>query len=317
MFANRTARWIFGTVAVCALLAAVGWFLLVSPRRTDAADLRDETESSQSQAVVLEAQIAELKSEAADLPAQKAKLGEIARQLTPDADVPEFVRTLQGIAADTGVDLTAISPGTPAVVTTTDTTSTDSSSTDTTSTDTSGALAEAGTLVSVPVSLNLSGDLYQVIQFLKRIQTRIDRSFVISGLTLAQTEVESTDGVSLDSTGLSGASVSATQQPLSAAAATSAAATSTAKGSEGSATATDGSTATSTDGSTADAGVSDATATTEASTTQQDLATLTVTGAVYVLLDGTSTLEDVQQDAADAAAATTATPSVATTTSAD
>jgi hypothetical protein len=63
--------WIAGTVVLCLALVAAGWFLLVSPQRAEAADLRDQTAAADQRNAQLEVRIAELKEEFAQLPQRR------------------------------------------------------------------------------------------------------------------------------------------------------------------------------------------------------------------------------------------------------
>ena len=62
-----------GVVAILLILVA-GWFLLVSPRLAEAADLAEQTQTAQDTALSLEGQIAALKKQAAELPLQQRRL---------------------------------------------------------------------------------------------------------------------------------------------------------------------------------------------------------------------------------------------------
>jgi Tfp pilus assembly protein PilO len=298
--ANRTARWSLGAAALCLVLLLAAWFLLISPRRDDAAAVRDQTTASDQQAQLLQIKLTQLQSQAADLPKQKAKLKEIAAQLTPDADVPQYLRDLQDTAVAAGVDLSSVTPGTPTLVTLTGSTAAAAAATG------SGAgLGQSGDLVSLPMNLSLTGDYYQLSEWLKQLQTKVSRSYLISAFTL-------TPEGSTTSDGLSGASI---DDPLAAAATSSP--TSTAKGDEG-ATAT--ATASSTDGTT---GSDTSTATSTATSTTAPVTdwSLSLSGTVFVLLSDDSTLADVAADAAAAQASlggtwTEVTPSVTATATA-
>ena len=45
---NSTRTWTLGTAVVAVLLLVAGWFLLVSPQRSAAADLRDQVTAQQA-----------------------------------------------------------------------------------------------------------------------------------------------------------------------------------------------------------------------------------------------------------------------------
>ena len=298
LLANRTARWALGTVALCLVLLVAAWFLLISPRRDDAATLRQQATSTDEQAQLLTIKLTQLKSKAADLPQQKAKLKQIAAELTPDADIPKYLNDLQDTSVAAGVKLLSVTPATPTLVTLTGTGTAAAAVTGS-----AAGLGQPGDLVSLPMNLTLSGDYYQLSEWLKQVQTKVSRSYLVTGFTLTPGDTSSST-----SDGLSGASIDDSGASFSAAATSSP--SSTSKGEEG-ATPTATSTATgtavpstsspsgtsSTDGSV----TSTATSTGAATATTTDW-TLVLTGTVFVLLTDDSTLEDVKADAAAAQA---------------
>jgi type IV pilus assembly protein PilO len=233
MLANRTSRWSIATALICLAVLAVSWFLLISPRRADASAVRGQAVQTDAQAARLEVQLAGLKSDFASLSKRKAELKALKEQLPPTADIPDLVRDLQTYATQAGVSLDSIVPATAALL------SPDGS------TSTSTGVATTGSLVSIPVTVAVTGDYFEVSLFTKYLQTKLTRSFLISGVN----------------------------------ATTSAAATT-------SETATAAPTPTPT---------ADATANTSV--------TLGISGSVFVLLDGTSSLAEVTKDAQAAAAA--------------
>jgi len=246
MLANRTSRWSIAAALLCIVLLAASWFLLISPRRADASDIRSQTTAAEDQASLLRVKIAELKAEFADLPKQLAELKAIKKQLPPTANIPAWVRDMQSSAAETGVSLDSIVPGTPALV----------------GAASASGVAGTGSVVSVPMTLTLTGDYFEAALFLKRVQAQLHRSYLISGLALVPAEEEAT--------------ATATVAPVP---------TSTS-------TATPTATATAT-----------ATAAAEP-VTSLDRVSVSLTGALFVLMDGTSTLDQVTKDAKAAATGT-------------
>src|SRR4051794_29933603 len=115
MFANRTSRWSIGAVLLCAALLAASWFLLISPRRADATDLRGKTEQADTQASGLQLQIAQLKADFNDLPKRREELKAIKAQLTPSTEMPALIRTFHSMAGRSGVELQSITPGVPTI----------------------------------------------------------------------------------------------------------------------------------------------------------------------------------------------------------
>jgi Tfp pilus assembly protein PilO len=258
MLANRTSRWSIGTALICVALLAAAWFLLISPRRDDASSVRGQAVQADNQAATLTTQIAELKSEFADLPKRRAELKVIQQQLPPGAELPTFVRDLQSLAADAGVSMDSITPGAPTVLAKTGVAA--------------PVTAGSGSVVSVPMTIVVTGEYFEGSLFLKNLQTKLERSYLVTGLAAAPAVVDP-------------------------------AATATA-------------TATATPTSTA----STPTASATTAPVNLDPMTLTVEGSVFVLLDGTSTFDDVAKDAKAAgktAATATPTPTSASTVAAN
>ena len=111
----RNLSAIAGVVAL-AILAA-GWFLLVSPQRSQAAKLRSDADSTRSQSSALETKLAMLKAQAKGLPKQQARLNAISVKVPSNPAEPALVRMLTKAASEAGVDLTSIVPAQPALVT--------------------------------------------------------------------------------------------------------------------------------------------------------------------------------------------------------
>ena len=286
--ADRTVRWSFGALALCLVLLVAAWFFLVTPRRDEAALLREQKVNSDLQASQLEVKLAQLESQAKELPAQKKKLKEIAKELPPDADVPKYIRTLDTISTEAGVTMKSITPGTPVLVTLAASAGTEAAAA---SANTSG-LGAPGDLVSLPMNLEIDGDYYQLSSWLKALQSKVTRSYLVNGFTLTSNKDAAAAG------GLSGAQI-ADGEPST----PTASATATGKGQEG-VVPTTTATATATDPSVV-APTTDPTATSTSGTdTSTDTApwSLALTGTVFVLLTEDSTLEDVKADAAAAQA---------------
>jgi type IV pilus assembly protein PilO len=191
---NDTRKWsLVAMVAVLGILAA-GWFLLVAPKRTEAADLKTKTAAQDKSNSGLEAQLSQLKEQQADLPKQQARLAVIRRQLPDNPALPQLIRTLTTAARQVGVSLDAMSPSTPVPLAAAQpvapvpapTTSTDSSSTDSTATDTAPVVPPtppAPTLYQIPLSLNVTGSYFEMEQFVGKLEG-LKRSLLVTGFTV-------------------------------------------------------------------------------------------------------------------------------------
>jgi Tfp pilus assembly protein PilO len=264
MLANRTSRWSIGAALLCIALLAASWFLLISPRRADATTIRGQAVTADAQAASLQQTITELKAEFADLPKQKTKLKAIKQQLPPKADIPAFVRQLQSLAAQAGVSLQSIVPGQPALAVAAGATTTTTTST----------ASGPGSLVTIPLTLEVSGDYFEASLFVKNLQTKIQRSYLISGFAVVPAPTVNTTATAT-ATPVASASDAATATPVASAAAA-------------------------------------------AVSPNLDSVTMTLNGSLFVLLDGTSTLDDVAADAkaAGKTGKATTTPSATSTAAA-
>ena len=188
MLATRNSRWIAGAVGAGLLLSVGTWFLLVGPRLDEAAQLRDEAVSAQAQNDTLQTQIDQLKAQYADLPKKKAELAAVNKEFPAVAEVPTLLRKVNSLAGSAGVTVTSLSPGAATYV------SGAAGAAGTGATGGTGAAGAAGTgatgtvdpnaLVSIPVSMDVDGDYFQAAQFVRQLQTSLDRAFLITGVTV-------------------------------------------------------------------------------------------------------------------------------------
>src|SRR3954447_24627020 len=114
---TESRKWtlVAGFVAVAVFVA--GWFLLVSPKRSDAAALKAQDSTAQSANDQLRAKLRELKALAPELPKREAEYAAIRRQIPDNPALPDLVRQLTAAAAASGANLTTVAPSTPTVLT--------------------------------------------------------------------------------------------------------------------------------------------------------------------------------------------------------
>lgn len=197
-------KWSLLTAVLVVAVLAAGWFLLVSPKRGDAAALRDQTVSKQNENAGLQSQIAALKEQAKDLPKLQAQLAVIRTQLPSDPQLPKLVRDLSALAKSSGVTLASLAPSDPVALNVTATApaapSTTTSKTGTTVTTTRTATTSAA-LFQVPLQLKVTGTYYELEQFLFGVES-LRRPFLSTevDITAAQTSGTSTSGGSTTTT---------------------------------------------------------------------------------------------------------------------
>lgn len=143
--ANRL--WIAAGMVVIVLLGVLTWFLAVSPQRTEAAGLADQTATSRTQADELRARIVKLTADKASLGTLTKALNAAQVALPADSGVPSFLRQLQTMEPDVQVDVSNVTVGDPAPEET------------------------APGVWSVQLQLSASGTLAKLGDFLKRLQS--------------------------------------------------------------------------------------------------------------------------------------------------
>lgn len=130
------------------IMLMLGWFLLIGPQRTTAAEISRATAAT-------EAQIAEAsRPVTTPTPAavqqqpdiRTADLYSLAKAMPNEIDAPDLLLELNLLARQSGVTLGSISPG---------------------------QVTSSGTYSVVPVSLSLTGDFYSLTDYLYRLRTLV------------------------------------------------------------------------------------------------------------------------------------------------
>ena len=176
-----------GVAAVLAVLAG-GWFLLVSPTRSDAEALRVQAEEQTVANDRVRTQLQVLQAQADALPQQRARLAEVAARIPETADLPALIRALTAAAAAGDVEFVSLVPGPPAPVAApvapvvAPSGEPDGGTTAPTTTTAGGSTA--GTLHAIPVTLSVVGGYYQVERYVAALED-LPRALRITGLNLA------------------------------------------------------------------------------------------------------------------------------------
>jgi Tfp pilus assembly protein PilO len=169
-------------VAILAVLAG-GWFLLVSPQRAHAKDLRAQTSEQDLNNQGLQAEIASLLAQHKNLPQVQAQLAKLATQLPGNPGLPALIRQLSSAADNAGVDLISISPSNPTAVAAPAAVAAAPTTGATKSASTTVA-APASSLFSVPIVIQVNGGYFQVEQFISNLEA-LKRSFLTTQIDLA------------------------------------------------------------------------------------------------------------------------------------
>jgi type IV pilus assembly protein PilO len=201
---TATRKWSLLAVLLVAAIFAASWYLLIAPKRSEAAGLRSQTVEQDAATERLRQQLEVLKAQAQDLPKQEAFLAQIRRQVPDNPALPAVIRDLSAAAKKSGVELVSLAPGLPVAVVspvlapavvapTAGTTAAPS----TTTTVAAAPVAPAPTLFQVPLVVKTSGDYFEIEQFLNRLEG-LKRSFLVTGFTLSPASEGGLEGTSSD-----------------------------------------------------------------------------------------------------------------------
>jgi hypothetical protein len=130
-------------VGIALILAAAGWFLLVSPQRSHAAELDVEIAAIEDQ--INAARVAKLQAD--DLqPIRAADLFRLTKAMPSDIDISGVLLELSRIAKETGITFKSIVPG---------------------------ATASLTSFRVQPIELTFEGDFYSLSDFLYRLRSLV------------------------------------------------------------------------------------------------------------------------------------------------
>jgi Tfp pilus assembly protein PilO len=182
---EKMRQWtVLTAVGVFAVLAA-GWFLMVSPQRSHAADVRAEVASQETTNSQLQARLAQLEAQKKGLPGQQRLLDQIAAKIPATPELPALIRQLSTAAQAAGVDLVTLAPAQPAAVTVarpakpvTPSTSGTSTTTGTTTGAPSVSTPAATPLLQIPVSVTVRGTYFNLNTFFRNVE-KLTRAMLV------------------------------------------------------------------------------------------------------------------------------------------
>ena len=202
---DKLKQYVIFTVLGCLVVLAAGWFVLVSPKRSDAADLRNTAAQVASQNSQLQTQLTILKAQAKALPKQQANLAAVAAKIPDNPALPALVRSLTAAATSAGIELVSVTPGVPTLPAA----AAPAAAPLPASAAAAASAASAGQLSQIPLSLSVVGGYFEVEQFISNLEG-LQRSMRVTGLSLspgtnpmkpaAAGSTQSDDGKSLTTT---------------------------------------------------------------------------------------------------------------------
>jgi Tfp pilus assembly protein PilO len=177
---TATQKWLFGAVAAAVVVALGGWFLLISPKRAEVADLQAQTATQEQSNAQDQTQLEVLKEQNKDLPQKQAELAALRTKVPGAEDFPTYIRELQMLAAQSGVTLTSMAPAAAVTVGA--------------PTGLAAGVLTPGTLAAKDMDLTLSGQFEGIQKFMNELENG-DRYTLSTGLTIADDEESDNGGL--------------------------------------------------------------------------------------------------------------------------
>lgn len=191
MSQTKTRAWVAGTVVFCLLLSVAAWFLLISPNRANASEVRAQTASVQSANDQTRVRIQTLQKQFANLQEYQKTLADLRVQMPATDRLAELTRYLNKTASDSGVTLNGITPSTPTAVAApaataaTPSATATAASSESTGSGTAAATTASSGLVSIPVVVEVTGDYAKSLEFLKILGESDQRNLLVTQLAIS------------------------------------------------------------------------------------------------------------------------------------
>ncbi len=169
---DKTRQWTILTAVGVVAVLLVGWFVLVSPQRSHAANLRSQAGEQEQSNATLQSKVSMLRQQAKDLPRQQARLAEISQKVPDNPALPSLIRALSDAADSSGVELVSLAPSPPAAVTAAG------------SQPTGKGAQPASPLAQIPVSIQIQGTYFNVEQFFNAVES-LSRAMLVTGVSMS------------------------------------------------------------------------------------------------------------------------------------
>lgn len=171
---TRSARLWYVVAAVVAFVVLIaGWFLLVSPAKTNAAEITDQTAQVQSNNLMTQQKIVQLQSQSKEVPALEAQVAAVRNKIPTNPALATLVRSLSSQAKNSGVVLVSVTPSSPA--------------------------QGEGALSTIPVEVKVTGEFANVQMFLNNLE-RMQRAFLVQNVDMNRAADPETATNDLDAT---------------------------------------------------------------------------------------------------------------------
>lgn len=177
---TRSQRVLAAAVAAIIVVAAAGWFTLISPQHAKVSKLHAQDAAQQQTNASLQSQIKTRSTEAKNVVAQQARVAAIQQQIPATVGLAAYIRALTAAAAKSGIDLQSVAPGAPAAVTVAKpaaapTPAPTAAATAAATPAAAGSApqpvpATAAGLEAIPLQLQIAGGYFEIQQFLVQLE---------------------------------------------------------------------------------------------------------------------------------------------------
>jgi Tfp pilus assembly protein PilO len=168
---SKFRKWVALAGLASIIVLVAGWFLLISPKRSDVSDLKSQAAGQETTNDGLQVKLTALRSQQKGLAAKNQQLAELAKKIPTTADIPGLLRHLSASAATANVDLTDLTPASPV------------------------ALTAAPGISAVTISLKVEGKYFDVAQYINALES-LDRGLMVTGVTQTVGEAATAAGQS-------------------------------------------------------------------------------------------------------------------------
>ena len=186
---DKVKQYVALTALASLAILAGSYQLLISPKKDEAAAVREQTASTVSANAGLRTQLQVLQAQAKELPKKQADLARVAAKIPDNPALPALIRALTAASISAGVEFVSVIPGQPTafvapaagVVAPVDPAAA-AAAAPAPAPAAQGASA-TGELASIPVTLNVVGDFFEIEQFLANLEN-LPRALRVTNLVL-------------------------------------------------------------------------------------------------------------------------------------
>jgi|BarGraIncu00222A_1022003.scaffolds.fasta_scaffold00264_20 Tfp pilus assembly protein PilO len=163
---TRTRKWVTGTAVLVLIVLAAGWFLLVSPKKSDAATLQQTALAQAATNDGLRVKVAALKAANAQIPQQEAKLATFHQQVPETPAEPALVRQLSALAKQSGMLFEVLNAANPAGL----------------NVASAPVAAKDNSLNQMSITMTVEGSYYSAERFLDLLES-MKRVMIVTGIS--------------------------------------------------------------------------------------------------------------------------------------